>query len=247
MPAALSEATRPRLVSEGSRFWLATAVSAALAVGWTAVIVFLAPDRARTLPFVMTLYFGAWASYALTYVLLTWARLRSADGTTLRNWLSESRASRLRRKRVESLVGTGGPAGAVSFCLLALAAVIGAAVIPSLRADPLVITLAVCVVVTTWLLIVTVFALHYAREDAHRGGLRFPGFTDELDRRGRRPQFADYTFLSIQVSTSYTSADVSVTGTAVRRALFTHAVVAFVFNSVLIALLVSLLTLNASS
>lgn len=235
---------RPRLVSDGSRFWIATAASSVLAAGYTAAVAIGTPDRIATVPFVMTLYFGAWASYALAYVLLTWVRLRPADGATLRGWLSETGAGRRRRRRVESLAGTGGPVGAVSFCLLALGAVIGAALVPSMRADPVVVSLAVAVVVTTWLLIVTVFALHYARENVHRGGLRLLA----EDAAGeRQPRFEDYVFLSVQVSTAYTSADVSVTGSALRRALLVHTVVSFVFNSILIALLVSLLMLSATS
>lgn len=135
---------------------------------------------------------------------------------------------------------------AVSFCLLALAAVIAATLVRQLRGDPVVLSLAIAVVVTTWVLIVTVFALHYAREDAQFGGLRFgAGKGPAGAEASSPPRFADYVALAIQISTAYTSADVTVTSTGLRRATITQTLVAFVFNSILIALVVSLITLNA--
>lgn len=237
---------RPGLVSDLRRFWVASAVSTGLAVTYVAIVVVVEPGRVVALPFLATTYFGAWVGYALSYVLLTWRTLGRADGSTLRSWLGESRTGRRRRRRAESLAGIGGPAGAVSFCLLALAAVIVATVVPQLRGDPVVLPLAVAVVVTTWVLIVIVFAVHYAREDAQFGGLRFGGGTDlASDQASSPPRFADYVFLAVQISTSYTSADVTVTGPGLRRATITQTLVSFVFNSILIALVVSLITLNA--
>lgn len=111
-------------MSDLRRFWVASAVSTGLAVTYVAIVVVVEPGRVVALPFLATTYFGAWVGYALSYVLLTWRTLGRADGSTLRSWLGESRTGRRRRRRAESLAGIGGPAGAVSFCLLALAAVI---------------------------------------------------------------------------------------------------------------------------
>ncbi len=175
---------------------MASAVSTGLAVTYVAIVVVVEPGRVVALPFVATAYFGAWVAYALSYVLLTWRTLGRADGSTLRSWLGESRTGRRRRRRAESLAGIGGPAGAVSFCLLALAAVIVATVVPQLRGDPVVLPLAVAVVVTTWVLIVIVFAVHYAREDAQFGGLRFGGGTDlASDEANSPPRLSLSSFL----------------------------------------------------
>lgn len=62
---------RPRLVSDLRRFWLASAVSAGLAVAWVVVVVVVQPGRVGGLPFVATVYFGAWVAYSLSYLLLT--------------------------------------------------------------------------------------------------------------------------------------------------------------------------------
>ncbi|NWJ73077.1 DUF1345 domain-containing protein [Pseudonocardia sp. ICBG1122] len=90
-------------------------------------------------------------------------------------------------------------------------------------------------VVTSWLLIVTVHAVHYARENAREGGLDFAGTGDGP------PGFTDHLYFAIQVGTTYTSADVTVSGRGMRHTVAMHAVVACVFKTVLIALPVSLL------
>lgn len=262
---------RPRLSSDGARFSVATAIATLLVAGYAVIARTLAPDEEMTLSFVGQVYFGAWTSFALAYTLLTWWALRTADGSTLQSWLSETRTGRSRRRRVESLVGTGGPAGAVSFCLLALAAVVGVASRPDLQRDAAVTILTGTVVITTWLLIVTVFAVHYARENAQLGGLSFRTLdrsddTDALresadsaggtnpataaaaqanEQVGGLPRFADYLYLSVQISVAYTSADVRVSGRSIRRGMTAHTLVAFVFNTVLVALLVTLITTNA--
>ncbi|MEU4532527.1 DUF1345 domain-containing protein [Micromonospora ureilytica] len=194
------------------------------------------PELVGSLQFVAIIYFGSWALYSGTYVALTWLALRGADGATLREWLTENRAGRERRRATERLTGSGGPLGAVTFCAVAIGAVVAAAVRPELRENPVVVVLAVVVVVTTWTLIAVVFAVHYAREDAQDAGFAFPG-TDPQNP----PGLSDYWYLAVQVSTAYNSADVTVTTRHLRTAVSAHAVVAFVFNTVLIALLVSLL------
>lgn len=125
---------------------------------------------------------------------------------------------------------------AVSLCTLAIGAVVTAAVLQELRNDPLLLFLAVVVVVTSWPLTALVLAVDCAHEDARLGGLRFAQ-AEQQDL----PRFSDYCYLAVQVNTAYNSADVTLTGGSARRAVTAHAIVAFVFNTVLIALLVSLL------
>jgi uncharacterized membrane protein len=128
----------------------------------------------------------------------------------------------------------GGPVGAMTFCGFTILAVIAAAAISELRENPLVIGLAVLVVASSWLLIVAVYAVHYAREDVQLGGLTFAGDEEEAE-------FSDYVYLAVQVSTSFTGSGVHVASRAMRREVTVHSVIAFVFNTVTIALLVSLL------
>ncbi|WP_224391192.1 DUF1345 domain-containing protein [Pseudonocardia sp. ICBG1293] len=226
---------RPRLSSDTARYLLTSIVTAVLAACY-GVVAAVEPAGVGSLRFVVVVYFGTWCVHSLLYAGLTWAVLRRADGAELREWLREDPRGRRRRRRTEWLAGSAGPHAAVWFCAAAIGAVVAASVLPQLRDDPLVVVLAVLVVASTWLLITIVYAVHYARENAHRGGLEFRGVLDEGP-----PQLADYLYLSVQIGTAYNGAEVTVTSRAMRRTAGVHTVVAFVFNTVLIALLVSLL------
>ncbi|WP_197519617.1 DUF1345 domain-containing protein [Pseudonocardia sp. HH130630-07] len=226
----------PRLISDTARYVVATVVTVVLAAAYGAVVAAVEPGSVGSLRFIVSLYFGAWSVYSLFYAALTWAVLHRADGYQLVGWLTEDRQGRRRRRRTEWLAGSGGPYGAVSFCAAAIGAVAAASIVPQLRGDPLVIVLAVLVVASSWLLILVVYTVHYARENTQRGGLAFHGVDDDGP-----PRLADYLYLAIQVGTAYNGADVVATSRAMRRTVTGHAVVAFVYNTVLIALLVSLL------
>lgn len=226
---------RPRMASDGVRSAWALVFTALAAAVFGFTLHQQRPGSLWSLETVVTVYFGAWGVYSTVYPLLTWIAFRSADGRTLQAWLTENQATRRRRRISEWLVATGGPSGAVSFCLFAMGAVGAATVLPELRSSPLVVGLAAVVVATSWVLIATVFGLHYARENSRLRELRFPATGDP-----QPPSFADYWYVAVQVSASYGGCDVEVTGPGLRKAVTAHALVSLVFNSVLVALLVSL-------
>jgi uncharacterized membrane protein len=93
----------------------------------------------------------------------------------------------------------------------------------------------VAVVPASLAVIVVAFAVSHARADSDRD-LRFPGTES--------PVFADYLYLSIQLTTTFGSSDVEVTSTRLRRAISVHSVLAFAYNAFVVALLVSAI-LNA--
>lgn len=230
---------RSRLVPEAPRQWTSVAVSILLGVMLGPVAEMVTSGSVVGLPFVAAVYFGVWSVYCLVYSILTWIALRSLSGGELRVALTESESKRRRRKRTEMLAATGGPVGAVTFCGFTILAVIAAATVSELRENPLVIGLAVLVVASSWLLIVVVYSVHYARENTQLGGLIFADADDE-------PEFTDYVYLAVQVSTSFTGSDVVVGSRPMRREVTIHSFVAFVFNTVTIALLVSLLIATTS-
>ena len=90
----------------------------------------------------------------------------------------------------------------------------------------------------SWMLIHTIFMLHYAHEyyAAHRGaggGLRFPG--DD------QPDYWDFVYFALGIGMAAQVADVAVTSKPFRRIVMIHSIVSFVFNVTLIAMTVSII------
>jgi uncharacterized membrane protein len=88
-----------------------------------------------------------------------------------------------------------------------------------------------------WLFIHTVFALHYAHEFYGAGaerhwGLEFPG-TDE-------PDYWDFIYFSFCLGMTFQVSDVEITERGIRRVATVQAVVAFLFNVVILALSVNI-------
>lgn len=95
-------------------------------------------------------------------------------------------------------------------------------------------------VVGSWLVMQLVFALHYAHEfyaaDAETGldagGLAFPG--------GEPPDYWDFLHFSIVIGVACQTADVAFTGKALRRLGTAHSLIAFAFNTLILALTINL-------
>ncbi len=97
--------------------------------------------------------------------------------------------------------------------------------------------LAVVTIFFSWCFIHTAFALHYAHEyyldRGKRGpGLDFPG--------GDPPDYADFLYFSFVIGATSQTSDVSIQSPSLRRLVLLHGVIAFFFNTTLLALSVSL-------
>jgi uncharacterized membrane protein len=102
------------------------------------------------------------------------------------------------------------------------------------------IGLAVLTILSSWAFTQVMFALHYAHDyyaAETRGipvGLAFPG--------GHAPDYGDFLYFACVIGTSGQTADVSITSRTMRRTGLVHCVLAFVFNTTLLAL-----TINVAS
>jgi uncharacterized membrane protein len=132
--------------------------------------------------------------------------------------------------------GTG-PTISVQWSGLAIVSVIVVAFSRNLQ-HPLVVALSAAVVTTSWLVTIVSYAVHYARVTATVGGLTFS--TDE------GVVFWDCVYLATQVQTTFSSSDVGIDTTLTRRIVTGHTLVAFAFNTVIIALLIAVLFLGHS-
>jgi uncharacterized membrane protein len=106
------------------------------------------------------------------------------------------------------------------------------------REQTLRLALAGATLLCSWCFVHTAFALHYAHEYYLDGGedgrtcLEFPG--------GGQPDYADFLYFSFVIGTTSQTADVSIASAAMRRLALLHGVIAFVFNTTLLALTVNM-------
>ena len=95
--------------------------------------------------------------------------------------------------------------------------------------------------VSSWLLIQTVFAFHYAHryyvgphgESAAAAPLVFPG--------GREPDYMDFAYYSFVVGRTSQVSDVAVASRPMRRLTLIHAILAFLFNIAVLALSINII------
>lgn len=94
-------------------------------------------------------------------------------------------------------------------------------------------------VALSWLFVHTSFAKHYAHEyfgPADGGGIRkgliFPG--------NEEPDFGDFFHFALVIGVAAQTADIQISAKPIRRIVTLHGVLAFVFNTVILALTINL-------
>lgn len=100
------------------------------------------------------------------------------------------------------------------------------------------VALAVGTVLLSWAFIHTIFALHYAygfyREGKRAHGLKFPD--------DNSPDYWDFVYFSFVIGMTFQVSDVQVTSKSMRRLVTAHGVIAFLYNTAVIALTVNMAT-----
>lgn len=105
------------------------------------------------------------------------------------------------------------------------------------------IALAVVTVFISWAFMHLIFALHYAHEyyteaaeapqpGVHAGGLIFP--------ETHTPQYIDFLYFSYIIGVACQTGDVAISSRGMRAAALVHGVVAFFFNTTILALMVNI-------
>ena len=191
--------------------WNWLRIAALVCLGIAASVV-LAP---LTSPFVAAVC--GWDSLAISYLAVLFCRLGRVDAKTL-----SFRAAEIDQGR-RMLTGL--------FVAAAVASLGAIGVIVSGGHDAFRLGLGGATILVSWTLMHTVFATHYA----HRyfqvgGGIDFPGDT--------APRFSEFLYFALTVGMTFQVSDVTTTSQAMRRLVLTHAVVAFAFNTVIIAITV---------
>lgn len=178
----------------------------------------------------------AMAGYLIAYVLLTLAAFRRST------WSQSTRWARTRRRAHWStqLVAASEPGAGVAVAVSLMALVVAVFWLPSQHGSGLLTTVGQLVVTgvlvaSAWATVAVTFAVAYLLHDVRSGQrmLEFPG-------EGARC-FGDYLYLALAVSSTFGTTDVQVLATPMRRLVASHAVTAFVFNTVILGAVVSLL------
>jgi uncharacterized membrane protein len=97
-------------------------------------------------------------------------------------------------------------------------------------------------VVSSWMLVHTVFGLRYAHTfygdpdgpagpQQHAGGLEFPG--------GRDPDYMDFAYFSFVIGMTFQVSDVQITSREFRKLVLLHGMLSFGFNTVILALTIN--------
>ncbi len=233
----MARRAHPRFVSDISRGYLSLGISSLLTFAGAFLIGFLGRDLPREVIFTSALFAG-WAVICLVTSALTVIVFLPLSSEQLHESLRATTPTTPRAKAVWVLSGGGATYYAVTGSLIAVVTLVTLVVNRSVSSNPALRYLGLAVVVGSFALIVTSYAVRYARQNAVAGGAEFAG--DEP------PRFGDYLYLAIQVATTFSASDVTTTARAFRRIVSVNSLVSFAYNSVIVALLVSVL-INAAA
>lgn len=174
----------------------------------------------------MALLFGL---YGPVFLVLTWGTFRSLQGETLRKQLlrSDGDGRVLRFVFLSSPVSWAGTVLFVGVASVALLSTDGAS------EGPWIIPICLVGVAGSWVLMASVMAVEYMRSWANENSMIFPG-TEERT-------FTDFVYLSLQLSTTFSSSDVQLTQRGIRGLATLHSVLSFAYSTAVIAVFASLM------
>lgn len=189
----------------------------------------LSMETALTLLAAYIVLLGAYAAH-------TWLLFSRMDPAQLESAIRMTTPQTEKARRRQKKLGTESGAWLQLAAGLALLAVAILIVTDGLRSNPALIVGSLALVVVAWVLMAVSGTLLLVREDLGSTVGHSLVFPDDGPHR-----WPDYTYLAIQICTTFSSSDVSVTTTRMRRAVTSLAITAFLFNTVIVALLVSVL------
>lgn len=171
---------------------------------------------------------AGWGAGALVFLVLTFARL------------FRSRSVEAIRKRAAEMDQAGG--AVLPLSLLAAAASVFIIVMEAAGGEPSAASalFSLGVIALSWLFVHVIFTLHYAHEfyapkdkgKGDRQGLIFPG-EDDAD-------YWDFLHFALIIGVANQTADIQISSQKLRRIATLHSLVAFLFNTVILALAVNI-------
>lgn len=203
----------------------------------SAIYIFTTEGYDGDVPTVLILfYLVAWPTFVAAYLIWTHVMYATRGPRTL-DAAARREAEKLRRWWIRVFGYGGGSSWALTGALVAVLLTIVIAQNPAFRSDWLYIVLGLLSVASSWALMVYSFALEYVRlavaDDEDEPHI-------ELTVRGD-PRFADYLTFAVLLSAMAATVSASVRSRRAWTLVRINVLFAFAFNSVIVAMMVSLL------
>jgi uncharacterized membrane protein len=164
-----------------------------------------------------------WDTLALTFIVWTWWTVWRFDGSATEHHASTEEPG---RRTVRAIIVVGAVVSLAGVGLFIWAP-------PDVRRWAAV--LAVASIVTSWIAIHTLYALSYAR-------IYYTNSTHGIDfNQQERPQYSDFAYLACAVGMSFAISDTNLKSSEMRKTALGHALLSYVFGSVIIASVVNLI------
>jgi uncharacterized membrane protein len=176
----------------------------------------------------------SWNVFAWCFILFSWLRIAFTDART--------------SVRTAKLEDTGRIVIFVFVILAALTSLFAVAVLigEAKGLSKTIVTghllLAGGTVISSWILVHTVFTMHYAHafyrrwdddeSSAQGSGIEFPA--------EKEPDFLDFAYFSFVIGMTCQVSDVQISGRHIRRLALVHGLLSFLFNTVILALTINL-------
>lgn len=211
-----SDSTRLRTLSR----WLDVAPGIRIAV---AAVLGLGAGLALTWESAVAAAMGGWAVAGLLSTAWTWLVIVPMDADTT---AAHSRREEPDRFAAHLVVVTASLASLAGVALVWSGA--------SKQAGPLGIAAVLASIIASWAAIHTIFALRYARMYYSEpvGGIDF--------HMQEPPCYTDFTYMAVTVGMSFAISDTDLRASAFRRTAQVHALLSYLFGTVILALLVNL-------
>ncbi|EMO2544440.1 DUF1345 domain-containing protein [Acinetobacter baumannii] len=176
-----------------------------------------------------TILLASWNGSISLYLLHVWKLMRSADHSQMQQQAKKQDESKWVIMLIVLL--------AITMSLVAI--LVQLSQLPSGHYEKLGhVALALLTIISAWLFMHTVFALHYAHDfymalsrNEENGGLDFPGT--------EHPTYPDFLYFSYIIGTSAQTADISITNKHMRLLNLFHAVLSFGFNTTILAICIN--------
>jgi uncharacterized membrane protein len=172
-----------------------------------------------------------WDLAAITFVTWTWLSLWHQDAARTRVIATRDDPSRAVMDVI--LLGAAlASLAAVGFALVGASQEKGAAELVR-------IVLGLASVALSWAVVHTVFCLKYASLHYSDGGsgIRFP---TQDDKAGEAPDYVDFAYVAFTIGMTYQVSDTELTTRPLRRTALQHALISFLFGTVILATAINL-------